>query len=119
MDIDLIEKIHQTLPGFPLVLHGAASLPPALIDACNAQGGQVEYLKNCSEEAIREASFHGVCKANMDVDNFLKFTTAIRKFFRETPAIYDPRKYLAPARAEFEDEVRHKMRNVLRSADRF
>lgn len=119
LDVDLIKTIHERVPGYPLVLHGAASLPPYLIDACNAYGGKVPYLRNCSEEAIRAASYLGVCKANMDVDNFLKFTTAIRKFFTETPGIYDPRKYLAPARAEFEDEVRHKMRNVLRSADRF
>jgi len=119
LDLDRIREIHEALPGFPLVLHGAASLPPALIEECNAWGGRVEFLRNCSEEAIRAASYLGVCKANMDVDNFLCFTTAIRRFFAESPELYDPRKYLAPARAAFREEVAHKMRHVLRSAGRF
>ena len=119
LDTERIKLIHEKLPGFPLVLHGAASLPPQLIDDCNSFGGNVEYLKNCSEDSIRAASYLGVCKSNMDVDNFLKFTTAIRRFFIESPELYDPRKYLAPARAAFKEEVAHKMRNVLRSSNRF
>ena len=101
------------------MLHGGASLPPELIAACNAEGGQVEYMRNCSEASIAEASKYGVCKVNSDVDNFLCYTTAIRKFFRESPAVYDPRKYLTLARDAFQKEVQHKMRNVVNSAGRY
>ena len=116
LDVPLVEKIAQKVPGFPLVLHGGASLPPALIDACNRQGAAVEYLRNCSEISISRAVKAGVRKVNMDVDNFLVFTTAARKHLNEKPSVYDPRKYLAPGRDAFSQEVAHKMRNVVFSA---
>lgn len=116
LDLALLEEIVSRRPGYPFVLHGAASLPPALIDACNRQGGRVEYLRNCSEESIAAAVKAGVRKVNMDVDNFLVFTTEVRRFLREQPAVYDPRKYLKPAMAAFQREVEHKISAVLGSA---
>ncbi len=119
LDSALIKKIAGAMPGYPFVLHGAASLPPELIGRCNEYGAQVEFFRNCSEQSISEACKSGICKANMDVDNFLVFTTAIRRFFLEKPGIYDPRKYLAPARDAFESEVRHKMRDVTHSSGQY
>lgn len=116
---DLLEKIVRENPDYPYVLHGAASLPPELIAACNAQGGQVEYLRNCSEASIARAVQLGIRKVNMDVDNFLVFTTKVREFLNQTPNIYDPRKYLVQGRRAFQEEVEHKMRCVVRSADRY
>lgn len=119
MDMERVKEITRVVGEYPLVLHGGASLPPELIAACNAEGGQVEYMRNCSEASIAEASKYGVCKVNSDVDNFLCYTTAIRKFFRESPAVYDPRKYLTLARDAFQKEVQHKMRNVVNSSNRY
>lgn len=119
LDSGLLEEIVKRKPDYPFVLHGAASLPPGLIDACNRQGGQVEYLRNCSEESIAGAVALGVKKVNMDVDNFLVFTTAVREFFNTSPEIYDPRKYLKLAREAFRMEVEHKMKAVLGSAGRY
>lgn len=104
--------IHAVIPQTPLVLHGAASLPQALIDYPNRFGGKVEPLRNCTEEDIRKSAQFGICKANMDVDNFLCFTGAIREVFEKQPEKYDPRVYLKPAREAFRDEVAHKMRSV-------
>lgn len=119
LDFELLEKIVSKNPDFPYVLHGAASLPPELITACNDQGGQVDYLRNCCEESIARAVKTGVRKVNMDVDNFLVFTTAVRKFLNDKPDIYDPRKYLQPATEAFQKEVEHKMKEVLDSAGRY
>lgn len=119
LKLDLLKEIIRKKPDYPFVLHGAASLPPELIDACNEQGGQVEYLRNCSEESIAKAVNVGIRKVNMDVDNFLVFTTAVRTFMREKPSVYDPRKYLQPAREAFQKEVEHKMQNVLFSSNRY
>ncbi len=119
LELDLLRTITGSKKGYPFVLHGAASLPPELITACNDTGMQVEYLRICSEENIRKAAGSGILKANMDVDNFLRFTTAARKTMIDKPAVYDPRKYLEPAREAFREEVEHKMRNVLMSADRY
>lgn len=119
LDLELLKAIISRKPGYPFVLHGAASLPPELIDACNAQGGKVEYLRNCSEKSIADAVGAGVKKVNMDVDNFLVFTTAVREFQNKRPDIYDPRKYLQPAMTAFQKEVEHKMKAVLKSAGRY
>ena len=118
LDLQLIKRIAAITPGFPLVLHGAASLPTELIDDCNATGMDVEHLHNCSEESIRSAVLAGIRKANMDVDNFLVFTTAARRAMTDRPDVYDPRKYLAPAMEGFKREVAHKMRNVMLSSGR-
>lgn len=119
LDLELLEKIILKNPNYPFVLHGAASLDPELIAACNEQGGRVEFLRNCSEDSIAKAVKTGVCKVNMDVDNFLVFTTAVRKFLNEKPDIYDPRKYLQPASIAFQKEIEHKMKEVLGSAGRY
>lgn len=116
---ELLKEIIGRMPGYPFVLHGAASLPPELIDACNRQGGKVEYLRNCSEKSIADAVTAGIKKVNMDVDNFLVFTTAVREFQNERPDIYDPRKYLKPAMTAFQKEVEHKMMTVLKSAGKY
>ena len=116
LHMDILRRIHESLPGFPLVLHGAASLPVFLIDLVNEQGGKVEYLKNCSEDDISKVGAFGVAKANMDVDNFLCFTREVRRILREKAEKYDPRLYLRPAREAFRDEVCHKMKNVVLSA---
>ncbi|MCI6959828.1 MAG: class II fructose-bisphosphate aldolase [Oscillospiraceae bacterium] len=116
LDRELLGRIHETLGDLPLVLHGGASLPPALIEACNAQGGQVEFLRNCSEESISDSVSLGVRKVNMDVDNYLPFTTEVRRALREIPDKYDPRVYLLPARKAFRGEVEHKLCRVMHSA---
>ena len=119
LDLELMKKIAAEKPGYPFVLHGAASLPPELITACNEQGGKVEYLRNCSEESIAAAVKAGAKKVNMDVDNFLVYTTEVRKFLNEKPSIYDPRKYLKPAEEAFQREVMHKMLKVLGSSGQY
>ena len=119
LDLELMKKIAAEKPGYPFVLHGAASLPPELITACNEQGGKVEYLRNCSEESIAAAVKAGAKKVNMDVDNFLVYTTEVRKFLNEKPSIYDPRKYLKPAEEAFQREVMHKMLKVRGSSGQY
>ncbi len=119
LDFQLLRKIVEENPNYPYVLHGAASLPPELIEACNEQGGKVEFLRNCSEDSIYKAVKMGVRKVNMDVDNFLAFTTAVRRFLNEQASVYDPRKYLKMGKAAFKQEVAHKMKAVLDSAGRY
>ncbi|MGB4609819.1 MAG: class II fructose-bisphosphate aldolase [Saccharofermentanales bacterium] len=109
---DLLLKIIKSRPDYPFVLHGAASLPPELIELCNKQGGKVKYLRNCSEQDICTATKLGVKKINMDVDNFLTFTTAVRKYLNANPQIYDPRKYIKEGMLAWQKEVEHKIKKV-------
>lgn len=113
LDAERLSAIIKNIPDTPVVLHGGASLPPELIDACNAEGAEVEYLRNCSEDSIRKAVRLGVKKVNMDVDNFLVFTTAVRKYMNEHPDKYDPRKYLTEGRKAYQKEVEHKLSDVM------
>ncbi len=113
---DTLRAIGEALPGYPLVLHGAASLPAPMVDAVNEQGGRVAYLKNAGEADIAACAQWGISKANMDVDNFLAYTAAVRRMLGAQPERYDPRKYLAAAKDGLCKEVRRKMRDVLHSA---
>lgn len=116
LHFDRLGEIHRALPGFPLVLHGAASLPDHLVERVNQWGGQVEQMRICSEADISKCAGYGVCKANMDVDNFLAYTAELRRNLVSDPGEYNPMQYLARARDAFQEEVRHKLRHVVRSA---
>ena len=109
---EVLKSIHEKLPSFPLVLHGAASLPPDLIDRVNKLGGTVPYMRNCAESDIAKCGELGICKANMDVDNFLCFTEGVRRNLLEHSDLYDPRKYLEDGEKGFKQEVMHKIANV-------
>jgi len=113
-----LKAIQKVLPAYPLVLHGGASLDKVLIDGVNAQGAAVPYMRNVSEPDIASCKGLGVVKVNMDVDNFMVFTTAVRKSITQQPDKYDPRIYLGQGWEAFGAQVRHKMRNVLGSSGR-
>lgn len=113
-----LKKIHDLAPDYPFVLHGGASMPKRLIDGINAYGGAVEeQMHICSEEDIARACTMGIGKVNMDVDNWLAFTTGVRKSLLERPEVYEPMSYLKAGRRNWEGEVRHKIRNLKKYAD--
>ena len=116
MYFDRLKTMCELCPDFPFVLHGGASLPVALIEEANRYGGNVDYMHICSEEDVAKACRNGVHKVNMDVDNWLVFTTTIRKFFAERPEVYNHRLYLDEARTAYMDEVRHKLKTVVHSS---
>ena len=117
LHFDVLEAIRSAIPeSYPLVLHGAASVPEELVRAINAQGAHVPQMRNCTEADISASAAYGVVKTNMDVDNHLCYSAAIRQKLGEITEKYDPRMYLKPAREAFETEVRHKMKNVSQSS---
>ncbi|NCB37266.1 MAG: class II fructose-1,6-bisphosphate aldolase [Erysipelotrichia bacterium] len=107
---DRLAKIQEKLPGFPLVLHGASSVPKDLTDICNQYGGKIPGSRGVPEDMIAQAAKTGVCKINVDTDLRLALTGQIRKVFAESPSEFDPRKYLAPARQAIKEVVQRKMR---------
>ncbi len=96
-------------PGYPLVLHGASSVLPELVQLCNAYGGNIPGAQGVPEEMIIEARKIGIRKVNIDTDLRLAFTGAVRKYLFEHPEEFDPRKYLAPAREAIRQVVLHKL----------
>jgi len=99
---------------YPLVLHGASSVPKDLVQEINKYGGKLgEDAAGVPEADIEIARRIGCTKVNIDTDLRLAMTAAIRKALFESPKEFDPRKYLAPARTKVKDIVRHKVKNVL------
>lgn len=113
LDFARLETISKLVPGFPIVLHGASSVPQALVDECNKFGGQLPGARGVPEEMLRQAARSAVCKINIDTDLRLAMTATIRRVFMEQPAEFDPRKYLGPARDAIKAVVKHKLKEEL------
>ncbi len=113
---DILEEIMRRLPGFPIVLHGASSVIPELVDEINACGGKMDGARGVPEELLREAAKLAVCKINIDSDIRLAMTAGIRRVMKNEPDAFDPRKYLTVGRDEVKKMVKHKIDNVLGSA---
>ena len=112
---DILQKVKEKLPNTPIVLHGASTVIPELVETCNKYGGNIPGAKGVPDEMLHEASMKGVSKINVDTDLRLAMTAEIRKVFAESPEVFDPRKYLTPARDKIKETVKHKMRDVFGS----
>lgn len=110
---DILKKVQEKLPGFPIVLHGASSVPQEFVEMCNEYGGNIPGAKGVPEEMLKEAATMAVCKINIDSDIRLAMTANIRKCFVEEPEVFDPRTYLGKAREAVKNMVSHKIVNVL------
>lgn len=110
---DILEKVAQRLPNYPIVLHGASSVIPKYVEMINSNGGKMPDAIGIPEDMLREAAKMAVCKINIDSDLRLAMTGTIRKHFAEHPDHFDPRQYLKPARENIKDLVKNKIINVL------
>lgn len=110
---DILEKVTEILPGFPIVLHGASSVIPEFVEMINKYGGDMPGAQGVPEDLLRKAAESAVCKINIDSDLRLAMTGTIRKYFAEHPADFDPRQYLKPAREAIKQMVAHKIVDVL------
>ena len=115
---DILQEIEKRIPGFPIVLHGASSVPAEKVRLINANGGKLKDAVGIPESQLRRAAASAVCKINIDSDGRLAMTGAIREVFAKSPAEFDPRKYLGPARDALKDLYKAKNQNVLGSAGR-
>ena len=111
--IDILEEIGRRLPGFPIVLHGASSVPQDQVAIVNEFGGSMPNAIGIPESELRKAAKLAVCKINIDSDLRVAFTAAIRKHLAENPSHFDPRQYLGDARANMKEMVKHKIVDVL------
>ena len=116
--IDILEEIGRRLPGFPIVLHGASSVPQDQVAVVNKFGGSMPNAIGIPESELKKAAALAVCKINIDSDLRVAFTAACRKHFSEHPDHFDPRQYLGDARANMKEMVKHKIVDVLGSANK-
>ena len=115
---DILKQIKERIPNTPIVLHGASTVIPELVNMCNEYGGNIPGAKGVPDEILHQASLSGVSKINVDTDLRLAMTAGIRKVFVEDPSAFDPRKYLIPARELVKETVSHKMKDVFGSANK-
>ena len=115
LSFDNLAKVKELIPNTPIVLHGASTVIPELVEMCNKYGGDIPGAKGVPDEMLHEASISGVSKINVDTDLRLAMTAQIRKVFAEEPSVFDPRKYLTPAREEIKNTVSHKIKDVFGS----
>ena len=113
---DILQEIKKRLPNTPIVLHGASTVIPELVEMCNKYGADIPGAKGVPDEMLKRAGEQGVSKINVDTDLRLAMTAQIRKTFGEKPSEFDPRKYLSPARDAIKETVQHKIRNVFGSS---
>jgi fructose-bisphosphate aldolase class II len=107
--MDRVREIHRRLPNTHLVMHGSSSVPQDLQDIVNKYGGKIKQTWGVPVEEIQEGIRHGVRKINVDTDNRLAITGAIRKAMMEKPDEFDPRYYMTPAREAMRKVCKERM----------
>ena len=115
---DILANVKQKLPNTPIVLHGASTVIPELVEICNKYGADLPGAKGVPDEILHEASTLGVSKINVDTDLRLAMTAGIRETFVESPNVFDPRKYMGKGRDLIEETVAHKIREVFGSSNK-
>jgi len=110
LNFERLAAIQKAVPGLPLVLHGASSVPPDLVAKNVKYGGDMKNARGVPEEMMHKAATEfGICKINIDTDLRLAMTASIREVFATNPKEFDPRKYLGPARDAIKQVVKRKI----------
>lgn len=115
---DILSEIDRLVPGFPIVLHGASCIPNELIRIINQNGGAMKNARGIPVEQLQRAAKMNVCKINVDSDNRLAFTAAIRKTLNQTPEMFNPREYLDAAKSAVYKNTSDEIINIMESANR-
>ena len=114
---DILQEVRDRLGKFPIVLHGASSIPQKYAKIINEHGGALSKAFGIPESQLKKATQYGICKINIATDSRMVFTAMIRKYMAENPDQIGPRKYMGLARQEFIEMVQQRNREVLGSAD--
>mgnify|MGYP002858066934 CR=1 FL=1 len=115
---DILDEVSKRLPGFPIVLHGSSSVNQEFVKIINDNGGALKDAVGVPEDQLRQAARLAVCKINIDSDLRLAMTAGIREHFVAHPDHFDPRQYVGDGRAYVKQIVKHKIEEVLGSANK-
>ncbi len=117
LKFDILSEIEKLLPSFPLVLHGASSVDPKMVERVNNLGGKLGSPVGVDEKLTKKAlTEHNVVKINTDTDLRIAFTEGVRRSLIEKPENFDQRKYIALGQANMREVVSNKIKNLLNSA---
>ena len=112
---DILDEVAERLPNFPLVLHGASSVPRDRLETFNKYGGQMPEAIGIPEEMLRKAASKAICKINVGTDIRVCYFGELRKMFALKPTKFEGREFLEPARLAVEEMVIDKITNVFGS----
>ncbi len=115
---DILQEVAKLLPDFPIVLHGASSIPQDIVKMAENFGAKLTGSVGIPEDMLRYACSLNVCKVNVDSDLRLSFTAGIRKSLVENPENVDMRKYNEVGMELIKQQVCHKMDNVFGSSNK-
>lgn len=115
---DILEEVSKLLPNFPIVLHGASSIPQDMVKLAIEYGAKLDNAKGVPDELLKKACSMAVCKVNTDSDLRISFTAGIRKYLSENPDTIDLRKYNEEGMKLVKSVVDHKLKNVFMSANK-
>ena len=115
---DILEKINELMPNFPIVLHGASCIPDVFVNIINENGGGLENANGIPIEQLRHAAKMNVCKINVDSDNRMAFTAAIRETLNQNKQMFNPREYLNAAKSAVYENTVGEIINIMNSANR-
>lgn len=115
---DILQEIQKELPNFPLVLHGASSIPSRVVDIANKYGANLKGVSGVPEELLKQACQQNICKVNVDSDLRISFLAGIRQHLHENPTNIDIRAYLKQGMKEIETTIEEKIINVFNSANK-
>lgn len=118
LEFEILSQIEALLPNFPLVLHGASSIPQDLIEIARNYGATLEGANGIPEDMLNKACKHNICKINVDSDLKLAYTAGIRKYLTENPSEVDIRKINSNSMELITQTVKNKMQNVFMSANK-
>ena len=118
LEFEILAEIEKLLPNFPLVLHGASSIPANLIELARNYGATLEGANGIPEEMLNKACKHNICKINVDSDLKLAYTAGVRKYLAENPSEVDIRKINSESMNLISQTVANKMQNVFMSANK-
>ena len=102
---DILEEVSKLLPNFPIVLHGASSIPQDMVKLAIQYGAKLDNAKGVPDELLKKACSMAVCKVNTDSDLRISFTAGIRKYNEEGMQLV-------------KSVVDHKLKNVFMSANK-
>ena len=115
---DILSEITKRLPKFPLVLHGASSIPEHLVNTINEYGGNISGALGIPATQLRRATEMNICKINVDSDLRLAFTAAVRKSLAENPNNFNPREFLSAARTAMTDVCLNGIKTIMGSENK-
>lgn len=115
---DILEKISQELPEFPLVLHGASSIPKKFVNMINEYGGRISDARGIPAEQLKRAVKMNICKINVDSDSRLAFTAGIRKSLFTEPENFNPREFLTSGMKNIYENCVEEIKNIMNSENK-